>query len=290
MSLVGADRFTLGTARELMVRYGLSPKKALGQNFLVDPRVQARIVEAAKIEPTDEVIEIGPGLGAITAHLVTRAKRVWALERDGDLATVLETEMASVPGLKIVRGDALDFDFESARKEAEGPFVLVGNLPYVITSPLMFQAMEAASGGRVIKRAIFMVQKEFAQRMVAPPGNKVYGRLSVMIQQAAAVEIMFHVSAGAFLPPPAVTSSVVSLIPRPAPLADPGDPARFDRLVREAFSGRRKMLRRSLEPAFGGERVAAALVMAGIEGTRRAEELSVVQFGALSRALGMVDA
>ena len=101
---------------------------------------------------------------------------------------------------------------------------------------------------------------------------------------------MFHVSAGAFLPPPAVTSSVVSLIPRPAPLADPGDPARFDRLVREAFSGRRKMLRRSLEPAFGGERVAAALVMAGIEGTRRAEELSVVQFGALSRALGMVDA
>jgi 16S rRNA (adenine1518-N6/adenine1519-N6)-dimethyltransferase len=283
-------RFNLDSARALMVRYGLSPRKALGQNFLVDPRAQARIVEAARLAPDDEVIEIGPGLGAITAHLVTRAKRVWALERDGDLATVLETEMASAPGLRVVRGDALDFDFAAARREADGPFVLVGNLPYVITSPLLFQAMQAADGGRVIKRAVFMVQKEFAQRMVAPPGNKVFGRLSVMIQQAAAVEILFHVGAGAFLPPPAVTSTVVSVVPRATPLADPGDPARFERLVREAFSGRRKMLRRSLEPAFGGERVAAALASAGIPGTKRAEELAVAEFAALSRALGTDDA
>jgi 16S rRNA (adenine1518-N6/adenine1519-N6)-dimethyltransferase len=154
-----------------------------------------------------------------------------------------------------------------------------------VTSPVIFATIAAAAGGRVVDRAIFMVQKEFAQRMLAPPGSRTYGRLSVMVQQAAAAEILFHVGAGAFLPPPAVTSSVVRLRPRAEPLAAVDDPSVFDKVVREAFGTRRKMLRRALEPALGGKRANAALAAAGIPGTQRAEELSVADFARLANAI-----
>jgi 16S rRNA (adenine1518-N6/adenine1519-N6)-dimethyltransferase len=272
------------TARELLARNGLSPKKALGQNFLVDPRVQDRIVAAAQVGSEDVVVEIGPGLGALTDKLAQAAKRVVAVDRDAQMIDVLRVELAARANVELVLGDALDFDLRAASAQAGRPLVVVGNLPYVVTSPLLFATLEAAAGGGVVDRAVFMVQKEFAQRMLASPGNRVYGRLSVMAQQAAACEILFHVGGGAFLPPPAVTSSVLRLRPRPTPLAPVRDPAMFARVVREAFGTRRKMLRRSLEPAFG-ERAAVALATAEIEGTRRAEELSVADFARLANAL-----
>ena len=278
-------RSPLATARELLGRHGLSPKKSLGQNFLVDPRVQQRIVAAALIQPTEVVVEIGSGLGALTARLVDVADRVIAIDRDPQLVAVLRTVLADRPNLEIVLGDALEFDLGQAAHKAGRPLVVVGNLPYVVTSPIIFATIEAAAGGKVVDRAIFMVQKEFAQRMLAPPGSRTYGRLSVMVQQAAAAEILFHVGAGAFLPPPAVTSTVLRLWPRAQPLAEVRDAGLFARVVREAFGARRKMLRRALEPGFGGPRAAAALDAAGIAGTRRAEELAVADFARLANAL-----
>jgi 16S rRNA (adenine1518-N6/adenine1519-N6)-dimethyltransferase len=278
-------RSPLATARQLLARYGLSPKKSLGQNFLVDPRVQERIVAAAELGAEDVVVEIGAGLGALTTRLADVAKRVIAIDRDAQLVDVLRTELADRPNLEIVLGDALDFDLGVAGRTAGRPLVVVGNLPYVVTSPVLFATIEAAAGGQVVDRAIFMVQKEFAQRMLAPPGSRTYGRLSVMVQQAASAEILFHVGAGAFLPAPAVTSTVLRLRPRAQPLAEVRDADLFARVVREAFGARRKMLRRALEPGFGGARAAAALAAAGIAGTRRAEELAVADFARLANAL-----
>ena len=274
----------LPTERELLARHGLSPKKGLGQNFLVDPRVQERIVAAAQVGPADVVVEIGAGLGALTARLGAVASKVIAIDRDAQLVPILRAELAERPNIDIVLGDALEFDFRGAAARAGRPLVVVGNLPYVVTSPLLFAILEAATGGGVVDRAVLMVQKEFAQRMLAPPGSRIYGRLSVMAQQAADAEILFHVGPGAFLPPPAVTSTVLRLLPRAEPLAAVADPAVFARVVREAFGTRRKMLRRALEPGFG-ERAAGALAAAGIEGTRRAEELSVADFARLANAL-----
>jgi 16S rRNA (adenine1518-N6/adenine1519-N6)-dimethyltransferase len=275
----------LATARELLARHGLLPKKSLGQNFLVDRRVQERIVAAAELQPEDVVVEIGAGLGALTSRLADVAKKVIAIDRDAQLVPVLREELAHRPNVEIVLGDALEFDLGEAARKVARPLVVVGNLPYVITSPVLFATIEAAEGGQVVDRAIFMVQKEFAQRMLAPPGSRTYGRLSVMVQQAADAEILFHVGSGAFLPAPAVTSTVLRLRPRPRPLAVVRDPQLFARVVREAFGARRKMLRRALEPGFGGACAAAALEAAGIAGTRRAEELAVVDFARLANAL-----
>jgi 16S rRNA (adenine1518-N6/adenine1519-N6)-dimethyltransferase len=198
--------------------------------------------------------------------------------------------LAGRTNIELVEGDALEFDLADAANTAGRPLVVVGNLPYGITSPLLFSLIHAAAGGKVLDRALLMVQKEFAQRMQAAPGSRTYGRLSVMVQQAAAVEILFHVGSGAFCPVPAVTSTVLRLRPRTHPLAEVHDVAVFDRLVREAFSARRKMLRRALEPGFGGPQAAAALAAAGIPGTLRAEELSVADFARLANLLSATNA
>jgi 16S rRNA (adenine1518-N6/adenine1519-N6)-dimethyltransferase len=269
-------------------RHGLRAKKSWGQNFLVDARVQERIVAAAAVSHDDVVVEIGAGLGALTRRLVAQAGQTIAIEHDGELAALLEQELGPCPGLQIERADALGFDFAEAARAAGRPLVVVGNLPYQITSPLLFAITDAAAGGQVIGRAILMVQKEFAQRMLASPGSKVYGRLSVMVQQQAEGEILFHVGPGAFHPRPSVTSTVLRLRPRRAPLAPVCDPAHFAQVVKQAFAARRKMLRRALEPLAGAQAAGRALVQAGIEGTRRAEELSVAEFARLADAFGPV--
>jgi 16S rRNA (adenine1518-N6/adenine1519-N6)-dimethyltransferase len=278
------------STRELLQRHGLRAKKSWGQNFLVDVRVQERIVAAASVGRDDVVVEIGAGLGALTRLLVAQAGQVIAIEHDAELATLLEQELDPCPGLQVERADALDFDFAAAARAAGRALVVVGNLPYQITSPLLFAITDAAAGGRVIDRAVLMVQKEFAQRMLAGPGSKVYGRLSVMVQQQAEGAILFHVGPGAFHPRPAVTSTVLRLRPRPTPLAPVRDPAQFARVVKQAFAGRRKMLRRGLEPLAGAEAATRALACAGILGTRRAEELSVEEFARLADAFSRAHA
>jgi 16S rRNA (adenine1518-N6/adenine1519-N6)-dimethyltransferase len=274
--------------REILLRHGLRAKKSWGQNFLVDARVQERIVVAASAGKDDVVVEIGAGLGALTRRLVAYAGQVIAIEHDVELAALLEQDLGHCPGLRVERADALGFDFAVVARAAGRPLVVVGNLPYQITSPLLFAITDAAAGGRVIDRAILMVQKEFAQRMLAAPGSKVYGRLSVMVQQQAEGEILFHVGPGAFHPRPAVTSTVLRLRPRLTPLAPVRDPVRFAQVVKQAFTARRKMLRRALEPLAGAEAAARALALAGIQGTRRGEELSVAEFARLADAFAPV--
>ncbi len=274
-------------AGALLARHGLRPKKSWGQNFLSDRRAAERIVQAAQLDPSDVVVEIGAGLGALTRGLAAAvpAGRVVAVERDPDLVGVLRAELGDHPGVEVTLADALTFDLAGAAARAGRPLVVVGNLPYQITTPLLFHVLEAAASGAAIARAVFMVQREVAERITAPPGGKIYGRLSVMVQQLAEVSLLFHVGAGSFLPPPTVASTVFRLVPRAQPRAPMQSPAVFAEVVRAAFGGRRKMLRRALEPSFGAPRLQAALRAAGVDGTRRGEELSIEDLAALANAL-----
>ena len=270
--------------RRVLARHGLRAKKSWGQNFLHDRSVHARIVAAAACTADDVVVEIGAGLGTLTAALATAEPppaRVIALERDADMLRVLAAELADVPRFSVTPADAAAFDFAAASRDAGRPLVVVGNLPYQIASALVVGLVEARGA---IARAVVMVQREFAQRVVAPPGSRTYGRLSVTVQQHAEARILFHVPPGAFHPPPNVTSSVMRLVPRAAPLAPVRDEALFAEVVKQAFSTRRKMLRRALEPAFGDVAVARALAAASIDETLRAERLSVADFARLADA------
>jgi 16S rRNA (adenine1518-N6/adenine1519-N6)-dimethyltransferase len=273
------------TARALLERHGLRAKKSWGQNFLHDQRVVDRIVAAAQAGPDQVVVEIGAGLGALTRKLAAGGGRIIAVERDPDLIPILRHELQAFPRAEVVAADAMAFDFVAAAQKAGRPITVLGNLPYQITSPLLFRIVESAAAGTVIDRAVLMVQKEVADRIVARPGGKIYGRLSVMVQAVAEAQILFHVGPGAFLPQPNVTSTVFSLIPRATAKVAAGESRLFAVLVRAAFGGRRKMLRRSLEPLFGGAPLTAAFEQAQIPGTRRAEELSVDDFARLARVL-----
>ena len=270
--------------RRVLARHGLRAKKSWGQNFLHDRSVHARIVAAAACTADVVVVEIGAGLGTLTGALATAEPppaRVIALERDADMLRVLAAELGDMSHVAVTPADAAAFDFEAASRAVGRPLVVVGNLPYQIASALIVGLVEARGA---IARAVVMVQREFAQRVVAPPGTRTYGRLSVTVQQHAEARILLHVPPGAFHPPPSVTSSVMRLVPRATPLAPVRDEALFAEVVKQAFSTRRKMLRRALEPAFGDAAVARALAAASIDETLRAERLSVADFARLADA------
>jgi 16S rRNA (adenine1518-N6/adenine1519-N6)-dimethyltransferase len=272
--------------RRVLERHGLAAKKSWGQNFLRDRAVLARIAAAAGATAEDVVVEIGAGLGSLTAALAATTPppaRVVAIERDPDMLRVLQAELAHEPRVEIVAADAAAFDFAAAAQAAGRPVIAVGNLPYQISSALVLGLVAAGRAGAV-GRAVVMVQREMAKRITAPPGSRVYGRLTVAVAQHAEARILFDVKPGSFHPAPAVTSSVMSLVPRAAPLAPVRDPALFDEVVKRAFATRRKMLRRALAAGFDEPVVAEALAASGIAGTRRAEELSVAEFARLADA------
>jgi 16S rRNA (adenine1518-N6/adenine1519-N6)-dimethyltransferase len=274
--------------RKVLARHGLAPKKSWGQNFLHDRSVHARIVTEVGAAAEDVVVEIGAGLGTLTAALTGATpapRRVIAIERDPEMQRVLAAELGGEPRVELVRADALAFDFEAAARAAGRPLIVVGNLPYQIASALVLALVEAGARGAVA-RAVVMVQREMAQRLVAPPGNRSYGRITVAVAQHAEARILFHVRPGSFHPAPEVTSSVLRLIPRAGPLAAVRDADLFAEVVKQAFATRRKMLRRALAGRFGEAAVTAALAASGIAGTRRAEELSVAEFARLADALG----
>jgi 16S rRNA (adenine1518-N6/adenine1519-N6)-dimethyltransferase len=273
--------------RRVLARHGLAAKKSWGQNFLHDRSVLARIVAAAGATADDTVVEIGAGLGTLTGALARAAPppaRLLAVERDPDMQRVLAAELGGDARVEVVAADALAFDYVAASQAAGRPVVVVGNLPYQISSALVLALVDAGARGGVA-RAVVMVQREMAQRIVAPPGSRTYGRLTVAVAQHAEARILFHVRPGSFHPAPAVTSSVISLTPRAAPLAPVRDAALFEAVVKQAFATRRKMLRGALAAAFGDEAVAAALAASGIDGTKRAEQLSVADFARLANAL-----
>jgi 16S rRNA (adenine1518-N6/adenine1519-N6)-dimethyltransferase len=273
--------------RRVLARHGLTAKKSWGQNFLHDRSVLGRIVAAAGASAADTVVEIGAGLGTLTAALaraVPPPARILAVERDPDMQRVLAAELGGDARVEVVAADALAFDYVAVSRAAGSPVIVVGNLPYQISSALVLALVEAGARGGVA-RAVVMLQREMAQRIVAPPGSRTYGRLTVAVAQHADARILFHVRPGSFHPAPAVTSSVVGLTPRAAPLAPVRDAALFEAVVKQAFATRRKMLRGALSAQFGDGAVAAAFAASGVAGTKRAEELSVADFARLANAL-----
>ncbi len=266
---------------------GHRARKRFGQNFLVSPGVVAKIVAAIAPHPSDTLVEIGPGLGALTGPLLERIDQLQAVEIDRDLSARLR-ERFPAERLIIHEGDALHFDFGALKRS--GPLKIVGNLPYNISSPLLFHLATFADQ---IAEMHFMLQKEVVDRMVAAPGSGDYGRLSVMLQYRFHMEKLFVVPPGAFDPPPKVDSAIVRMIPLKlgAPQGLPSvagatavnDETLFGQLVAAAFSQRRKMLRNTLKE-FGGE---TFLVAQGIAPTERAENLSVADYVRLTNALGI---
>ncbi|HEY8368013.1 MAG TPA: 16S rRNA (adenine(1518)-N(6)/adenine(1519)-N(6))-dimethyltransferase RsmA [Thermodesulfobacteriota bacterium] len=273
-----------------MARLEHRPRKRFGQHFLRDPGVLDRIVETAAIGPDDSVIEIGAGTGALTRRLAARAGRLLAVEIDRDLAARLREAYAGSDRVEILEADILRVDLPALAERMGGRPVVVGNLPYNISSPLLFALIDAR---RSIARMVLMVQREFGERLAAAPGSAAYGALSVLAQLHLDIRVAFHVPPAAFRPPPAVESSVLVLTPRPAPAVAIGDEARFRRVVRAAFAQRRKTLANALRAAGLGpaspQALSARLAEAGIDGRRRGETLGLAEFARLDEALARPD-
>jgi len=272
------DAATLPPLRDVIARHGIAARKSLGQNFLFDLNLTRRIARAAGPLDGCTVIEIGPGPGGLTRALLAEgAVRVVAIERDRRCLAALAELAAAHPGrLDIVDGDALTLD---PAKLAPAPRKIVANLPYNIATALLLRWLDRIAD---YESLTLMFQREVALRLVAAPRSPAYGRLSVIVPWLAEPRILFDVQGRAFTPPPKVTSSVVSLVPRRAPLA-PADKSTLERVTAAAFGQRRKMLRASLKTL--GVPVEPLLAAAGIAGTARAEELSVAEFCALARAI-----
>lgn len=252
-------------------------KRRLGQHFLTDPRLLGRIADALEAGPEDTVLEIGPGPGGLTAALAERAGRLVAIEKDADLVPALR---ARVPRATVVEGDALELDWHAL---AGGPFLVAGNIPYNITSPLLDKALEPPRPVRIV----FLVQKEVANRVTAAAGSTAYGALTVGVQAVARAERLFTVPAGAFQPRPKVDSAVLRVSPLAVPLIANEERDLFRRLVVGMFGFRRKQLLRGLRELTGweAERLAALLARLGVDPTARPETLPPPAHVALLRAL-----
>lgn len=256
-------------------------KKSLGQNFLVDPNYQRKIIEAVNPQPDDTVVEIGPGTGALTHHLVGKVRSLTAIELDDALAASLAQQYGKRDDFRLMHADVMNVDFSevSANK-------VVGNIPYNITSPLIFKLLErAARPGEIL----LMVQKEVADRIVAPAGGADYGALSIGVQSVAAAERLFTVPRGAFRPTPKVDSAVVRIVPQRPPALSETEETDLRALTRAAFSWRRKQLQNILRNAenFGvtPEQLATLEAATGIVMTDRPEQIGPDRFIVLSRAL-----
>jgi 16S rRNA (adenine1518-N6/adenine1519-N6)-dimethyltransferase len=267
--------------RDVIRRHSLSAKKALGQNFLLDLNLTARIARAAGPLEGVTVMEVGPGPGGLTrALLALGARRVIAIERDERAIAALAEIAPHYPGrLEVIAGDALAFDPRPYLDA--GPVRVVANLPYNIATALLIRWLTAEPWPPWYDALVLMFQREVAERIVAPPGSKTYGRLSVLAGWRAESRILFDIAPSAFVPPPKVTSSLVRIVPRAAPLAC--DRRALERVTEAAFGQRRKMLRQSLKSL--GVDPAVLLGEAGLEPTARAEEIPVEGFVALARAL-----
>ncbi len=265
--------------REVIARHGLSARKSLGQNFLMDLNLTARIARASGPLEGAEIVEVGPGPGGLTRALLAGGARVVAIERDSRCLPALDEIAAHWPGrLTVIEGDAMEVD---PRPHLSGPARIVANLPYNVGTALLVGWMGGAVWPPWWQSLTLMFQREVAERIVAPPGSKTYGRLSVLSQWRARARIAFEVSPRAFTPPPKVTSAVVHVTPAAQP--EGVVPARLEALTASAFAQRRKMLRQSLKGVAADP--IGLLAACGIDPTRRAESLSIDEFLALARKL-----
>ena len=266
--------------QHILNRFKLRADKKLGQNFLIDENVVRQIVAAAELSEADTVLEVGPGIGTLTQGLAESKAQVVAVELDTRLLPVLATTLEGYDNVRVVHGDILKVNI---MEEVGAPeFKVCANLPYYITTPIIFALLEKRLP---MERLVAMVQKEVAERMAAQPGGKEYGALSVAIQYYTEPEIAFIVPPTSFIPAPAVDSAVIVCKRRAKPPVEVCDEALFFRVVKAAFSLRRKMLSNSLKNmGIKGEQVAKWLELAGVDGKRRAETLSLEDFAKLTNS------
>lgn len=266
--------------QHILNRFKLRADKKLGQNFLIDENVVRQIVEAAELSEADTVLEVGPGIGTLTQGLAESKAKVVAVELDTRLLPALATTLEGYDNVRVVHGDILKVNI---MEEVGAPeFKVCANLPYYITTPIIFALLEKRLP---MERLVAMVQKEVAERMAAQPGGKDYGALSVAIQYYTEPEIAFIVPPTSFIPAPAVDSAVIVCKRRSKPPVEVCDEALFFRVVKAAFSLRRKMLSNSLKNmGIKSEQVAKWLELAGVDGKRRAETLSLEDFAKLTNS------
>ena len=264
--------------QHILNRFKLRADKKLGQNFLIDENVVHQIVAAAELSEADTVLEVGPGIGTLTQGLAESKARVVAVELDTRLLPVLATTLNGYDNVRVVHGDILKVNI---MEEVGAPsFKVCANLPYYITTPIIFALLEKRLP---MERLVAMVQKEVAERMAAQPGGKEYGALSVAIQYYTEPKIAFIVPPTSFIPAPAVDSAVIVCKRREKPPVEVCDEGLFFRVVKAAFSLRRKMLSNSLKNmGIKSEQVAKWLELAGVDGKRRAETLSLEDFAKLT--------
>ena len=272
--------------RTVLSRFGLKPKKTWSQNFLVDEDVLCDIAEAIEWGQVNTVVELGAGIGALSALLAGNARRVIAVERDRDLAALLRNEFLNDPVVEVLEANAATLDFkELSARLGERPAV-VGNLPYHMATQILFHLLDS---GAELSHWVLMFQKELADRLLAAPGGRTYGVVSVLVQQRTDVEQVLQVEPQAFYPRPKVRSSVLRFWPRTEPRVPVRDWALFERVVKGAFGQRRKKVRNALLSSFGsrltGQELDRMLISAGIDGGQRAEQLSIEDFSRLADAI-----
>ena len=265
--------------------YGLTPRKGWGQHFLVDRNILNKVIHTGEIGEEDVVLEIGPGLGEMTLGLARQAKRVITIEIDRKLVEILRSKTRSHPNVEVLQGDVLKIDFSQLLEKHVCPLKVVANLPYQISTPLLFRLIESR---RLFSALTLMVQKEVAQRMVAAPGQKDYGPLTIFVQTAAHCAIRFFVKPSAFYPPPKVDSAVIHITWRKKPLVEEQEEEWFKRVVKGALGYRRKTLYNALKHSAiplpeDAERGMEAI---GIDPGRRPETLTIEEFAILAKALG----
>jgi 16S rRNA (adenine1518-N6/adenine1519-N6)-dimethyltransferase len=269
--------------RSVLRRHGLKPKKSWSQNFLVDEDVLYDIAEAVEWEQVQTVVELGAGIGALSALLARNARRVVAVERDRDLAALLRNEFSNDPVVEVLEANAATLDFkELSDRLGEKPAV-VGNLPYHMATQILFHLLDSGSD---LSHWVLMFQKELADRLLAAPGGRTYGVVSVLVQQRTDVEQVLQVEPQAFYPRPRVRSSVLRFWPRAVPRAPVRDWALFEQVVKGAFGQRRKKVKNALLSAFGSrlksEELDRMFLSADIDGGQRAEQLSIEDFSRLA--------
>ena len=269
--------------KDALAARGLSPRKRFGQNFLLREDLAERIVEHARLRPEDHVIEIGPGAGALTPRIAQRCQHVIAVEKDRGLAEYLREEMAEWRGIDVVEGDFLEFDLvAAAAASGTEQFVVVGNIPYNITTPILEHLFEQRS---VVRSAVLLVQKEYAERLAAAAGTPEYGSLTLFARYHALLEPLMTIRPAAFWPRPDVDSMLVRVVMRERPPVEAPERLLFT-IIRAAFQQRRKQLANNLENALGWTREQVELLgpHAGVDLRRRGETLTLDEFARLARA------
>lgn len=268
---------------EILSKYDIRLTKSLGQNFLTDANILRKITEAGELTPEDLVIEVGPGIGALTVTLAQQASRVVAVEIDKNLIPALKETTGHIPNISVIHEDILKVDINTILQGWNGPVKVISNLPYYVTTPVVMMFLE---NNYPIERMVLMVQKEVAQRMAAKPGTKDYGALSVGVQVAGTPKVLFQVSRNCFIPKPDVDSAVLRIILNGKLLEKINDKTIFFNCVRAAFSQRRKTLLNAMSGApnwrLDKEAIKRLIAAMGLKDTVRGEELSVEQFITLS--------